>query len=113
MALLSNEICASDAAARLWSGRAWVNGRVSISSDEMINPAPRRRIPQESNSEWRPSGAEGGKVGVELSELQSKYVTRRNRQLWHTAEMSFFYECTAIRDKMNRHIIKLSEFHAT
>lgn len=60
-----------DAAVRLWCGSTWVNGRVSISCDEMINPAPHHRVPQESPSEWRLSGVEGGGQGVEISQLQS------------------------------------------
>lgn len=44
----------SDAAVRLWCGCTWVNGQVSVSSDEMINPVPHHHVPQESHSEWRP-----------------------------------------------------------
>lgn len=66
-----NEFRPSDAAVRLWSGCTWVNGRVSVSSDEMINPAPHHHVPQESHSEWRPSEAEGDELGVAIPELQN------------------------------------------
>lgn len=61
-----------------------VNGRVSISSDEMINPALHHRVAQESHCEWRPSGAGGGRLGVVIPELQSEYGTKRTGQLWRT-----------------------------
>lgn len=61
-----------------------VNGRVSVSFDEMVNPALHHRVAQESHCEWRPSVAEGGRLGVVIPELQSEYGTKRTGQLGRT-----------------------------